>query len=188
MPPGGSLPAPVVIGVRTNAGRLAKCALWQSPGGTLVLRYLVWDTRAAACRILPVTTQWTQTDYARDPDTPGPIATISVKHERFAHSATFDVQATRMSVLLQVSWRLGSAANERAGSIVVDGVNVGFRRQASTVTLNVPLGAGLQAAPLTVEVTDADGRFVTDTRVLTVVGRRDKEYSPGHRGRACAQP
>ena len=119
------------------------------------------------------------TDHPRDPDTPGPIATISVKHQRFAHSATFDVQATRMSVPLQVSWRLGSAALTGAGSIVVDGVNVGFRRQASTVTLNVPLGAGLQAAPLTVEVTDADGRFVTDTRVLTVVGRRDKEYSPG---------
>ena len=37
---------------------------------------------------------------------------------------------------------------------MVDGVNVGFRRQASTVTLNVPLGASLQAAPLTVEVTE----------------------------------
>ena len=179
VPPGAALPAPAVIGVRTNAGRLAKCAAWQSPDGTLVLRYLVWDTRAAACRILPVATQWSQTDYARDPDTPGPISTISVKHERFAHSATFEVQATRMSLPLQVSWRLGSATLTGTGSIVIDGVNVGFRRQASTVTLDVPLGAGLHAVPLAVEVTDADGRFVTDTRVLTVVGTRDTQYSPG---------
>jgi hypothetical protein len=144
-----------------------------------VFRYLVWDTRAAACRILPVATQWAQTDYARDPDTPGPISTIVVKHERFAHSATFDVQATRMSAPLQISWRLGSATLTGTGSVVVDGANIGFRRQASTVILDVPLGASLQGAALTVEVTDADGRFVTDTRVLTVAGARDTQYTPG---------
>jgi len=84
-----------------------------------------------------------------------------------------------MSAPLQVSWRLGSVTLSGTGSVVVDGANIGFRRQGSTVTLDVPLGASLQGAALTVEVTDADGRLVTDTRVLTVAGARDTQYTPG---------
>jgi hypothetical protein len=172
------LPLPAVVGVRTSTGRFGKCALWQSASGTVVFRYLIWDTRAAACRILPVATHWAPAGYARDPDTPGPGNT-SVKHERFAHTATFDAQATRVMLPLQLTWRLGTTALAAgAGAATVDGVTVNYRLQDSTLQLDAGLGDSLQAVPLSIEVTDADGRYVTDTRPLSIAGTRDTPYDP----------
>ena len=173
-----TLPAPLVIAVRTSAGRYAKCALWLDVNGDVIMRYLVWDTRAAACRILPVGTAWARTNYVRDPDTPGATQYLLTKHERFENTAQFQAQATRVTTPIQVSWRLGSTTLTGAtGTVLVGGAAIAYTSQSMNLTLVVALGSSLSAVPLTLEVRDANGIFVSETRALTVIGRIDQQIA-----------
>jgi hypothetical protein len=162
------LPPPAVIAVRTNTGRYAKCAAWMDTQGGLVLRYLVWDTHAAACRILTVTANWTVTDYVRDPDTRTNIVGVSTKHERFAHRAWFEVQTARLVPPVQTSWTLAGTSIAGKGTVTVGAAAVTYDVQPLGVEIGVGLGQSLSSAPLTAEVRDANGLWVTDSRLLTV--------------------
>jgi hypothetical protein len=121
-----------------------------------------------------------QTNYVRDPDTPGSDSLHSTSHERFAHSATFWIHAARVTRPLQIEWVVGTTRLVGgAGALTVQGSSIAFTitQQGTELKLDVALGGGLDAIPLTLAVTDANGLFVTDTRVLSVAGRRDAEYS-----------
>jgi len=174
-----SLPAPLVIAVKTDQGYVGKVALWQDVSGDLVLRYRLWDPSGAACRILPVAAAWTQTGYMRDPDTAGTGGLLPVKHERFQHQALFTVQTVRMQSPLQVTWLLGGVTLSGTGRTTIAGSDVAWQASGSALTLTVELGSSLDLERLEVEVRDTNGVNTRDSQQLTVRGRYDAEYVPG---------
>jgi hypothetical protein len=167
----------VVIAVKTDAGRVAKAIAWKDSDGHLILRYLVWDTSAAAARIFPTRTQWIRTQTVRDPDTPGTSTEPPVFHFRYAHRAVFRVRTNRMSAPLSIRWMLTGTTLAGNAAGTASGAAIAWEVVNDTMTLNVGLGDSFDGDSLECEVVDANGVTASDSVQLRVAGREDRPES-----------
>jgi hypothetical protein len=171
----GNLPNGTVLAIRTDRGRAAKAVAWCDEQGRLVLRYVVWDTSAAALRILPVIPNWIKTQTVHDPDTFGRRPDLVSKHDRYAHRVQFNAITKLMTPPLNFRWTLNGMPLDGTGSSAIAGTNITWQQNGATLTLDVALGESLASEFLKCEVSDAKSITASDTIQLTVVGRRDWE-------------
>jgi hypothetical protein len=172
------LPSPLVLAVKTDEGRIGKLALWQDASGDLIFRYLLWDPSGAVCRIFPAATPWARTQTVRDPDTPATPGTLPVMHERYEHQCQLLVQSVNLASPLQNTWRLGGTVLAGTGRATIASADVSWHTYPNSIVITCNLGSSLDQVSLEVEVRDANGLLVRDSRQLSVVGRYDGEYVP----------
>ncbi|HEV8427037.1 MAG TPA: hypothetical protein VGQ41_03935 [Pyrinomonadaceae bacterium] len=179
VPPSGTIPEPVVIGMITNERRYAKVAVWKDRYGRLILRYVIYDNLAPNIRIQAPRPVWQVVRSVRMADTPGTWLTPPRRNSRVSNQGSFRTLCHRMMAPVNYDWSLAGASIAGSGATVVSGSPVTFIARGDSCALTTDLGANLDAE-LACTARDAAGTELVARLQLVAQGVQSTPY--GHSG------